>query len=97
MGGTSLRVRNPRNSGSFVSSAGGGTRTLTPLREPNFESGKKRCRVLLDLAESAYLRSFSSLPCPMLHSVALPVVSEWCQVASALRWWRARERQVSLQ
>jgi hypothetical protein len=78
MGGTSLRVRNPRNSGSFVSSAGGGTRTLTPLREPNFESGKMCCTGLNGLANSAYIEGFLSTSCPLLHPIAPAVVSRWC-------------------
>ena len=37
-GGTSLRERKPRKRGGFVKSTGGGTRTHTILKSPNFES-----------------------------------------------------------
>jgi hypothetical protein len=67
-----------------VSSAGGGTRTHTRLPPPDFESGKRCCRDLNGLANSAYIEGFLSLPCPALHRIAFPVVSEWCQVPSGL-------------
>ncbi len=39
-----LRWRNHRKRGGFARSTGGGTRTLTPRREPNFESEKDTTR-----------------------------------------------------
>src|SRR5215218_10092327 len=64
---------------SLAASRGGGTRTHTTLRSPDFKSGKLCCRVSLDLAKSPYLRPFSSPAYSILLNVALPVVSEWCQ------------------
>ena len=40
-----------------------------------------RCRGLHEIANPAYLSHFLSLPCPMLHRSAFPVVSEWYQEA----------------
>ncbi len=38
-----------------------------------------RCRGLHRFANTPYLRVCSSLACPVLHRIAFPVVSEWCQ------------------
>ena len=58
-----------------LQSRGGGTRTHTTLRPPDFKSGKTCCGMLLSPAKSPYLRSFPSLAYSILQDAAPSVVS----------------------
>jgi hypothetical protein len=44
------------------------------------------CRSLHRPANSPYLKGFLSAVCPVLHRIAFPVVSEWCQLHSSIHF-----------